>query len=138
MEVKVKQADILELIGKTQNIVERKTTMPILSHILLEAKDDYLKVYVTDLEVSLMDQIKVDVVDEGKVVIDAKRLYQIIKELSEGSIHLSSTKNGHLQISQGKTEVQIVGVGLMEYPIFPINRPKKPFYINSSVFKGND
>ena len=43
MHVKVNQEDLLDLISKTQNIVEKRTTMPILSHILLEAKDGYLK-----------------------------------------------------------------------------------------------
>ena len=66
MNVSVNQEELLDLISKTQNIVEKRTTMPILSHILLEANDGYLKVYVTDLEISLTNKIKVNVIEDGK------------------------------------------------------------------------
>lgn len=135
MKIKVKQDDLLDLIGRTQNIVEKKTTMPILGHVLLEVEGKSLKIYVTDLEVSLIDKIDVKVLEEGKVVVDAKKFYQIIKELDEGIVNLSTNKNGHLEISQGKVCVHIISVSLLEYPVFPITYAKNPFYINPKVLR---
>ena len=134
MHVKVNQEDLLDLISKTQNIVEKRTTMPILSHILLEAKDGYLKVYVTDLEISLTNKIKVEVVEDGKVVIDSKKFYQIIKEFQNYSVTLVK-KGPQLQISYLKTCINIMSLKVEEYPTFPLTQSNNPFYIQSTVLK---
>ena len=134
VNVSVNQEDLLDLVGKTQNIVEKRTTMPILSHILLEAKDGYLKVYVTDLEISLTNKIKVDVIEEGKVVIDSKKFYQIVKEFHNGIIKLVK-KDEKLQISHLKTYINIMSLKFEEYPTFPLTHSNNPFYIQSTVLK---
>ncbi|MEN0057841.1 MAG: DNA polymerase III subunit beta, partial [Bdellovibrio sp.] len=61
MKLEIDKRDLLSLIGKTQNIVEKRNTMPILVNVLLEADQNSLKVFATDLEVSLTDQIKAHV-----------------------------------------------------------------------------
>ena len=134
MNLSVNQEDLLNLIGKTQNIVEKRTTMPILSHILLEAKDGYLKVYVTDLEISLTNKIKVEVIEEGKVVVDSKKFYQIIKEFQNSTVKLIR-KGEKLQISYLKTRINIVSLKIEEYPTFPLTHSNNPFYIQSTVLK---
>ncbi len=134
MNVKVNQEDLLGLISKTQNIVEKRTTMPILSHVLLEAKDGYLKVYVTDLEISLTNKIKVDIIEDGKVVVDSKKFYQIIKELQNCVITLVK-KDEQLQISYLKTCINIMSLKVEEYPTFPLTQSKNPLYIQSTVLK---
>ena len=134
MNVKVNQEALLNLISKTQNIVEKRTTMPILSHILLEATDGYLKVYVTDLEISLTNKIKVDVIEDGKIVVDSKKFYQIIKEFQNCIITLVR-KGEQLQISHLKTCINIMSLKVEEYPTFPLTQSKNPLYIESTVLK---
>ena len=66
----------------------------ILVNVLIEAKNDTLKVYATDLEVSLTDEAPCKVTSPGKVAVDAKQLFQIVKELNEdGIIQLKSKDN---------------------------------------------
>ena len=134
MHVEVNQEELLDLISKTQNIVEKRTTMPILSHILLEAKNGYLKVYVTDLEISLTNKIKVDVIEEGKVIIDSKKFYQIIKEFQNDTITLVKN-NQQLQISYLKICINIMSLKIEEYPTFPLTQFNNPLYIQSTVLK---
>ena len=135
MNLTVSQESLIDLISKVQNIVEKRTTMPILSHILLEAKEGYLKIYVTDLEISLTDRIKVEeFLEDGKVVIDSRKFYQIIKELDEGLVKLIKNEN-QLQISQLKTYVNIMSLNVEEYPTFPVTYSKNPFYIQSVILK---
>jgi DNA polymerase-3 subunit beta len=124
MELKIKKSDLLDIIGKTQNIVEKRNTMPILVNVLIEAiknpKGDTLKVYATDLEVSLTDEAPCKVTTAGKVAVDAKQLFQIVKELNEdGVIQLKSKDNNWLIIQQGKAVFNVVGKNPEEYPMFP-------------------
>lgn len=136
LEVKIKKSDLLELIGKTQNIVEKRNTMPILVNILLEAKSEKLKVYATDLEVSLTDEANCKVSQDGKVAVDAKQLFQIVKELNdEGVIQLKSKENNWMVIQQGKAIFNLVGKNPEEYPIFPTYASDKFVRIKSSTLK---
>jgi DNA polymerase-3 subunit beta len=119
MKIEISKRDLLGLIGKTQNIVEKRNTMPILVNVLLEADNHVLRVFATDLEVSLTDQVEAHVFQPGKVAVSAKSLFEIAKELSEGPIQLIKRENNWLEIKQGKYHSKIVGISADEYPIFP-------------------
>lgn len=136
MEVKLKKSEIVELLGKTQNIVEKRNTMPILVNVLLEAKDNKLKVYATDLEVSITDEAECKTGSPGKVAVDAKQLFQIVKELNEeGLIQLKSKDNNWLIVQQGKAVFNLVGKNPDEYPIFPSHSSDQFVRIKASTLK---
>lgn len=135
MKLEIDKRDLLGLIGKTQNIVEKRNTMPILINVLLEADQNALKVFATDLEVSLTDQIKVKVLQAGKVAVSAKSLFDIAKELSEGPITLIKKDNNWLEIRQGKYTSKIVGISADEYPIFPTYNSQAFIKIDAQVLK---
>lgn len=119
MKVKVGKKELLHLLSKTQNIVEKRNTMPILVNVLLEASSEKLKIFATDLEVSLTDEIPVEVFQEGKVAVSAKNLFDIVKELPDGSIDLTKKENHWLEIKQNRSVFNIVGISAEEYPVFP-------------------
>jgi DNA polymerase-3 subunit beta len=135
MKIEIDKRDLLSLIGKTQNIVEKRNTMPILINVLLEADQNLLKVFATDLEVSLTDQIKAQVHQPGKVAVSAKSLFEIAKELSEGPITLIKKENNWLEIKQGKYTSKIVGISAEEYPIFPTYNSQAFIKIAAQVLK---
>lgn len=119
MKLEIEKKHLMALIGKTQNIVEKRNTMPVLVNVLLEADKDLLKVFATDLEVSLTDIVNCKVLQSGKVAVSAKSLFEIAKELAEGPIQLIKKENNWLEIKQGKYHSKIVGISSEEYPIFP-------------------
>ena len=86
MRIEIEKKDLLNLIGRTINIVEKRNSMPVLVNVLLEAKDGFLRVFATDLEVSLTDQVKAKVHQSGSVAVSAKSLFEISKELSDAPI----------------------------------------------------
>jgi len=135
MKFEIDKRDLLGLIGKTQNIVEKRNTMPILVNVLLEADNEALKVFATDLEVSLTDQVKIKVVQPGKVAVSAKSLFEIAKELSEGTIQLIKKENNWLEIKQGKYTSKIVGISADEYPIFPTYNAQSFIKVQAEVLK---
>jgi DNA polymerase III subunit beta len=119
MKLKISKQELAALIGKAQNIVEKRTTMPILVNVLLDAQNERLKIFATDLEISLTDEAPVEISEPGRVAVNAKNLFEIVRELPDGTIIFEKRENNWLRISQNKAVFNIVGVSPEEYPVFP-------------------
>ena len=133
MKLEVEKKDLVTLLSRSQNIVEKRNTMPILVNILLEADQDHLKVFATDLEVSLKDQIPSKTSQPGRVAVSAKNLFEIIKELPEGPIVLEKKENNWLRVTQKKSVFNLVGMSPDEYPVFPTFKTDHFIEIDSDV-----
>lgn len=134
MKFKAEKKDLLSLLAKTQNVVEKRNTMPILVNVLLDMKDNQLKVFATDLEVSLTDEISVEGQEEGKIAVNAKNLFDIIKELDDQAIQLTTNENNWLEIKQGKSVFNIIGINSDEYPMFPTFSTNSFTSLDSKLF----
>ncbi len=134
MKLSVEKKDLLNVIARAQNIVEKRNTMPILINVLLEANKDGLRAFATDLEVSLTDEIKASVKQEGKVAVNAKSLFEIIKELPEGKVELERRENNWLKITQNRAVFNMVGISPDEYPVFPAFTSQEFVAIDGQVF----
>jgi DNA polymerase-3 subunit beta len=119
MKLQIDKKDLLGIIARAQHIVEKRNTMPVLMNVLLETQDNALRVFATDLEVSLTDDAQCQVLEPGKVAVSAKSLFEIIKELPDGVVELEKKENNWLKISQYKSVFNIVGISPDEYPVFP-------------------
>ncbi len=135
MKIEIEKKDLLNLIGKTLNIVDKKNTMAVLVNVLLDADGDRVKVFATDLEVSLTDEVFAKVIESGKVVVSTKSLFEICKKLDEGKIQLLRKENNWLEIKQGKFSSRIVGVSHEDYPIFPTYNPQSFIKISSQLLR---
>lgn len=119
MKVKIDQSKLLSLLSRTQNIIEKRNTMPVLANVLLEARNGVLKIFATDLEVSVTDEMSCEILEEGKAAINSKGFFDIIKELPNKIISLEKQPNHWIKIKQNKSEFNIVGINPEEYPVFP-------------------
>lgn len=137
MKIEIQKKDLLGLLSRTQNIVEKRNTMPILINVLLEAssKENLLKAYATDLEVSLTDAVPVQIKEAGKVAVSAKNLFELTKELLDGPIQLVKKENNWLEIKQGKFQSKIIGVAAEEYPVFPTYSSENFSKMNAAELK---
>ena len=135
MEFKVNRNSILNILGKIQNIIEKRNTMPVLVNVLLELNEDHLKVFATDLEVSFTDEVPVDVIDQGVLGVNAKNLFDIVKELSDSEIHFKSNEANWLEIQQGKYQSKLVGIAKDEYPVFPTIQSEQFTVIQAQLLK---
>ena len=88
MKLSVEKDQLLEVLQKVQSIVALRTTLPILSNVLLEACNGELKFTTTDMEVSLQTSIKVDVDEEGSTTLPARRFFSICRDLPSHQIEL--------------------------------------------------
>jgi DNA polymerase-3 subunit beta len=119
VKLRVEKKDLLNLIARSQNIIEKRNAMPILVNVLLDAQGTNVKIFATDLEVSLTDQAPAQVKEAGRVAVNAKSLFEIVKELPDAPIDLEKKENNWLKISQNRAVFNIVGMSPEEYPIFP-------------------
>jgi DNA polymerase-3 subunit beta len=119
MEIKAKRDDLLATLYWTQSIVERRNTMPILANVLIEANKSSVRVTATDLEVGVRGEIDGEVAKEGTVTVNAKKIYEIIREVPNEQVRLKRLENDWVEVRSGKSVFKIVGMDAKEFPQFP-------------------
>lgn len=135
MEFRIDKELFLKSLQKIQGIVEKRTSMPILSNVLLQAGDGVLCVIATDLEVGMKSTYPAEVVSTGKITVNAKKLYEIIKELPNQPIQFSARENDWVEIRCGKVKFNIVGLSPDEFPYFPDIIEDNLFEIESTLLR---
>ena len=135
MEIQLNRVEFLNELVPMQGVVERRTTIPILSHILLRASDDRLHIAATDLEVSLTSWCQAAVKDEGAIAIQAKKLLEIIRASAGEELTLRIEKEGVLTILVGKSIFRIRGLPAEEFPTLPNIRDEKPTRVPFQAFR---
>ena len=135
MEFRIDKEQFLKALQKIQGIVEKRTSMPILSNVLLEATESLLLVTATDLEVGMKSSYSAEVSATGKITVSAKKLYEIVKELPNQQIIFSTKDNDWVEIRCGKVQFNIVGLSPDEFPYFPDVKEENLFEIESSLLK---
>ncbi len=135
MEIRLNRVEFLNELGPMQGIVERRTTIPVLSHILLRASDERLHVAATDLEVSLTSWCDAKVTEEGAIAIQAKKLLEIIRASTGDEVTLKIEKEGLLTILVGKSVFKIRGLPADEFPTLPNIEDEKPVRVPFKTFR---
>src|SRR3979411_2656134 len=119
LEITVSRAERLRELTAAQGVVERKTTIPILSNFLFEASDDKLTITATDLDQSLRTSCAAKVKKAGACTIPARKLYDYIKLLPEGDISIKLMDNHWVQIRAGRSNTKMVGMARANFPQVP-------------------
>ena len=119
MEITVSRQDLVKELTATQSVVERKTTIPILSNFLIEAEDDRLNITATDLDQAIRTSTAAKVKKPGSCTIPARKLYDYIKLLPDGDISIKLLENHWVQIRSGRSNTKIVGMARANYPQVP-------------------
>lgn len=127
MEIRLKRNDFLGELIPMQGIVERKTTIPVLSHLLLTARDSpdagggsMLHLAATDLDVSLTSRCDAEVKEGGAIAVQAKKLIEIIRSLSAGEVLLVQEEPRVLGIRAGTSRFKIHGLAADDFPTLPV------------------
>ena len=119
MEVRLNRGEFLNELAPMQGIVERKTTIPVLSHILLRAEGDQIRLAATDLDVSLTSSVTGDVVSDGAMAIPAKKFMEIIRAVVGDEVHLVEEEPQWLTIRAGRSRFKIHGMKPEDFPSLP-------------------
>jgi DNA polymerase-3 subunit beta len=119
MEITVTRQDLVKELTATQSVVERKTTIPILSNFLIEADGDRLNITATDLDQAIRTSAAAKVKKPGACTIPARKLYDYIKLLPDGDISIKLLDNHWVQIRSGRSNTKMVGMARANYPQVP-------------------
>ena len=119
MKFSITKQDMLLGLQRVQNVVERKTQMPILANALLKTESTGLSISATDLEVGIQSILPGEVMEKGAITVKARSLLDIVRELPEGPIKFQTKENNRLEIAAKKSLFNIVGLPAEDYPEIP-------------------
>src|ERR1700687_2309667 len=119
MEFSVSKSALLNELTTTQGVVERKTTIPILSNLLFQTKGSRLSITATDLELSIRTSCEAKVKKEGAGTIPAKKLLELVRLLPEGEIKFKLLDNYWVEIVSEKKKYKLVGMAKENFPALP-------------------
>jgi DNA polymerase-3 subunit beta len=119
MEFKINSTDLLKALSHIHGIVEVRHTLPILSNIILEAKDDKLILSSTNLDIYCSDKIKAEVLQSGEVSVSAVTFFEIIKRLPSGSEVLMIMEEGEneIRLTCGRSKFNLSTLKTDDFPI---------------------
>jgi DNA polymerase III subunit beta len=135
MEITVSKSDLLKELTATQGVVERKTTIPILSNFLFEAAGDRLSITATDLDLSLRTSAPAKVKKDGSCTVPARKLYDYVRLLGEGDISVKLLENHWVQIRSGRSNTKMVGMARANFPALPLFPVESAIQIPANVLR---
>ena len=133
MKFNVNQQDLQQALNYCQGVIEKRSTLPILSNILLDASNSKLTITATDLDLIFIHQLKnVEILDEGKTTTTSSIMYDIIRKLTSGKkINLTLTDVSKLQVESEKSIFNLNCISATEFPLTDENFNENEFTIKS-------
>ena len=119
MKFSVNQKDLQESLGFCQNVIERRSTLPILSNVLIEAKNNILKITATDLDMIFVHNISnVEIQDEGETTTNSSIMHDIVRKFSVGKkINIETISENKLQLESEKSIFKLNCIDSKEFPL---------------------
>ena len=136
MKFNINQRELQEALSYCQGVIEKRSTLPILSNILLDASKSKLTITATDLDLIFIHQIdNVEVLDEGKTTTTSSIMFDIVRKFSsDKKINLSLKTDNKLQLESEKSLFNLNCINSSEFPLTDENFDQNEFLINSKQF----
>jgi DNA polymerase-3 subunit beta len=135
MKLSVSKEKLLEGLQTVQNVVSTRTTLPILSNVLLEAADGQLRLTTTDLDVGMRGAIEAAIEKPGAATLPARRLFSIVRELPSAEILIEVDSKSVASIRCGPSFFKILGLPQEEFPPLPKFEGAKTFTLRQKDLK---
>ncbi|MEJ5360000.1 MAG: DNA polymerase III subunit beta [Desulfobacterales bacterium] len=131
MKVTVQKKHILPVLSKLQGITGRKSNLAITTHVLLSAEKKGISLSATDLETGFEGQYPAQVEQEGRTVLNSRKLFEIIKDFPSEEIILQQLDNQWIEIKKDQIEFHIVGMNPEDFPAIPRIEAELPMHLPS-------
>ncbi len=120
MELSVQKNELLSALEKIEGIIDVKRLLPILTHCLFTAKDDSIQLFGTDLNISVITKCQADIVNPGKIVVPAKKFYELLRDFPEGRLLLKYDETtNRLMIKMDNYQFALACAIIEDYPSIP-------------------
>jgi DNA polymerase III subunit beta len=135
MKFSVSKDKLLEGLSIVQNVVSTRTTLPILSNVLLQASEGEIRLTTTDLDVGVRGSVEAQVERSGATTLPARRLFSIVRELPAAEIYVDVDSKNLASIRSGPSYFKILGLPEEEFPPLPRFDDAKIFTIAQKDLK---
>ncbi|MGL4854696.1 MAG: DNA polymerase III subunit beta [Lentisphaeria bacterium] len=132
MKINVQKSVLVSALKKVSNVISSKSTLAIISNVLLVVENNKMSLHTTDLELSVKTEIDVLVLEDGSITVPCKKLNEIINKLPEGVVEISSTANFQCHIKAGSSNFRILGMNSNEFPVGSAPENPRVFSIEAS------
>ena len=134
MEFIIKQSVLKDELGFVQGIVEKKSTIPVLSNILIESVgENTIRIVGTDLDVTIRCDAEAEIIKSGSMCIQARKLFDIVRLLSDADVHFIKDDNEWVKMICGKSNFRLAGVSKENFPEVP-NFKSAPMRLSAEIF----
>src|SRR5688572_29586878 len=117
MEFEIDQARFLSALGLAQTVADKRSTMPVLANVLLQATaDGQLVCSSTDMMISLTERVPVTVHSTGSLTVAVRHLHGVVRTLPRGSIRIRGLDNHWVQLLAGRSEFKLMGLPPADFP----------------------
>jgi DNA polymerase-3 subunit beta len=122
MKIIIERAALVRALGHVQSVVEKRNTIPVLSNVLIKAKNGAVEFIATDMEIEILETVPADVQEEGSITAPAVKLFEISRKLPDGAqIQLTSTENDSvLQVHSGKSNFKLGCLPTADFPLMTV------------------
>ena len=136
MKFNINQQDLQKSLNYCQGVIEKRSTLPILSNVLLDVSNGKLTITATDLDLIFIHQISnIEILEEGKTTTSASIMYDIVRKISSGKkINFSNPSENKLQLESDKSLFNLNCINPSEFPLTDEDFNKNEFVINSKHF----
>ena len=118
MKATIERATLLKSLGHVQSVVERRNTIPILSNVLIEAREDgSIRLMATDLDLQVDESVPANVTQAGATTLSAHTLFDIVRKLPEGSQVELSAAEGKMQVNAGRSRFSLSTLPRDDFPV---------------------
>jgi DNA polymerase III subunit beta len=133
MKIKISKNTFNHGLSQVQSAVNARTTLPILSNVLLEAKDNELILTTTDLDLTVVARVPAEVIKPGTITLPARKLSTIVRELPESEIDFSTDEKNVAHLKSGTSFFKVLGLSAEEFPPPPDMQAASEFTLNQSI-----
>lgn len=136
MKVRLEKGNLIQILQKVQSITEKKSSMPVLSNVLISATDQQtIEFSVTDLELSLWTQTGGQVETPGGATVSARKLFEIVRELPQQEVLLEGLPNNKLQILSGRARFELSTIPAEDFPQLNFYRDTELVKVDASMIR---
>jgi len=136
MKITMPRQDLLDTVNKVKTVVSAKSALPILSHILLEARDSAVRLSATDLKVSIECTADCTVHEPGALTVSSQRLAMILAELPDADIELELAENNVISLTCGRIQTKLFSMAPEEFPPIRSFENIEPLVLSQAMLKG--
>src|ERR1700730_1305987 len=125
MELAIERVSFLNSLAMLQGIVERRNTVPILGHVLLEPDGASLKLSATDLEVGIRTEVQCECGAKSSLTLNARKLFEIVREAEGDKVAIKTLDNDWVELKCGRARFKMMGLDPRSFPAMPAQSAKR-------------